>query len=35
MHMDGDQWLLATLSDDYREAVAAFFDKRKPVFRGR
>jgi len=35
MHMDGDQWLLATMSDDYREAVSAFFEKRTPVFRGR
>jgi enoyl-CoA hydratase/carnithine racemase len=35
MHMDGDQWLLATLSEDYREAVGAFFEKRKPTFHGR
>jgi enoyl-CoA hydratase/carnithine racemase len=34
MHMDADQWLLTSLSDDYREAVAAFFEKRKPTFRG-
>ncbi|MFI4973406.1 MAG: enoyl-CoA hydratase/isomerase family protein [Caulobacterales bacterium] len=34
MHMDADQFLLASLSDDYREAVSAFFEKRKPVFRG-
>ncbi len=26
---------LAGASDDYREAVASFFEKRKPVFRGR
>ena len=34
MHMDADQWLLATQSDDYREAVVAFFDKRRPDFKG-
>jgi len=34
MHMDGDQWLLASMSDDYREAVTAFFEKRPPTFTG-
>ncbi len=34
MHMDVDQWLLATSTDDHREAVSAFFDKRKPSFKG-
>lgn len=32
MHIDGDQWLLASMSDDYREAVLAFFEKRPPTF---
>jgi enoyl-CoA hydratase/carnithine racemase len=34
MHMDADQWLLASQSSDFREAVTAFFDKRKPEFSG-
>jgi enoyl-CoA hydratase/carnithine racemase len=34
MHMDADQWLLASMSEDYREAVTAFFEKRKPTFTG-
>jgi enoyl-CoA hydratase/carnithine racemase len=34
MHMDADQWLLATGSGDYREAVTAFFEKRRPAFKG-
>lgn len=34
MHMDADQWLLATHSEDFREAVGAFFEKRKPSFKG-
>ncbi len=34
MHMDADQWLLATASEDHREAVSAFFDKRLPSFTG-
>lgn len=34
MHMDADQWLLTTLSEDYGEAIAAFFAKRPPSFRG-
>lgn len=34
MHADADQWLLATRTDDFAEAVGAFRDKRKPEFRG-
>jgi enoyl-CoA hydratase/carnithine racemase len=34
MHMDADQWLLASQSDDFREGVAAFFERREPDFKG-
>jgi enoyl-CoA hydratase/carnithine racemase len=33
-YMDGDQYALAALSEDHREAVAAFFEKRPPGFTG-
>jgi enoyl-CoA hydratase len=34
-HMDIDQFALASLTDDHREGVAAFLERRKPSFRGR
>ncbi len=34
-YMDADQYALAATSEDHREAVAAFFQKRAPRFTGR
>lgn len=34
-HMDLDQYALAGMTDDHREGVAAFLEKRKPRFKGR
>jgi enoyl-CoA hydratase/carnithine racemase len=34
-HMDADQFALATSSEDHKEAVAAFLERRQPRFRGR
>jgi enoyl-CoA hydratase/carnithine racemase len=33
-YMDADQYALAAMSDDHREAVAAFFEKRPGKFTG-
>jgi enoyl-CoA hydratase/carnithine racemase len=34
-HMDVDQFALASLTEDHKEGVAAFLERRKPRFKGR
>jgi enoyl-CoA hydratase/carnithine racemase len=34
MHMDHDQWMLTASTDDFREGVRSFFEKREPRFTG-
>ncbi len=34
MHMDHDQWMLTASTDDFREGVQSFFEKREPEFTG-
>jgi hypothetical protein len=33
--MDNDQYILASMTDDHREAMAAYFEKRAGLFVGR
>ena len=35
VHMDTDQFMLSQMTDDFREAIAAFFEKRRPDYEGR
>ena len=35
MHMDHDQWILAARSEDFRESISAFIDKRPATLTGR
>jgi enoyl-CoA hydratase len=34
-HMDIDQFALASLTEDHKEGVASFLERRKPRFKGR
>ncbi len=34
MHMDHDQWMLTASTDDFREGIQSFLEKRKPEFTG-
>lgn len=34
MHGDADQWMLTASTDDYREGIRSFFEKREPEFEG-
>jgi len=34
MHMDHDQWTLTASTEDFREGITSFFEKRHPEFKG-
>ena len=35
MHMDSDQYMLASMTEDYTEGLTALMERRKPAFKGR
>jgi len=35
VHMDTDQFILSQMTDDFREAIEAFLEKRRPDYEGR
>jgi 1,4-dihydroxy-2-naphthoyl-CoA synthase len=34
MHMDSDQYILASITDDFKEGIEALLQRRKPSFKG-
>ncbi|HLZ18787.1 MAG TPA: enoyl-CoA hydratase/isomerase family protein [Smithellaceae bacterium] len=35
MHMDSEQYILASMTEDYKEGLTALMERRKPAFKGR